>query len=120
MKHIQTIWRLNPVQSAADRESWLGSLVAAVEADFSICCSFVVLPEHRQRVLTWLATKASGPHSVQELPDGRIAVTLGTRQDAVRVRAIYRHCVDQDVIVANRPADEIRGFIAQLKGRLAS
>jgi hypothetical protein len=70
--------------------------------------------------LVWLKAKAVGPYNVEELPDERIAVTLGTRQDAVRVRAIYRHCVDQDMIVANRPADEIRGFIAQLKGRLAS
>jgi hypothetical protein len=120
MKYVQTIWRIDSTQSAADRESWLGSLVATVEAEFPISCSFIIMSEHRQRVLIWLASKAVGPYRVEELPDERVAVTLGTRKDAVRVRAIYRHCVDQYVIVANRPADEIRGFIAQLKGRLAS
>jgi hypothetical protein len=120
MKHIQTIWRLNPVQPAEDRESWLGSLVAAVEADFPISCSFVVLPEHRQRVLTWLETKAAGPYSVEVLPDGGIAVAVGTRQDAVRLRAFHWHCIDQSVVVANRSAEEIHGFIPRMQGRLTS
>jgi hypothetical protein len=93
MKHIQTLWQITPAQSTADRDSWLGSLVATVEADFSISCSFVILPEHRQRVLTWLATKAVGSHSVQELPDERIAVAVGTRQDAVQLRSFHWHAL---------------------------
>ena len=63
MKYVQTIWRINPAQSAADRESWLGSLVATMETEFPISCSFVVLPEHRQRVLTWL--RGQGGRAVQ-------------------------------------------------------
>ena len=94
MKYVQTIWRINSAQSTADRESWLGSLVATIETEFPISCSFVVLPEHRQRVLNWLQAKAVGPYSVEELPDGRIAVALGDRHDAVRLRAFHWHCLD--------------------------
>jgi hypothetical protein len=120
MKYVQTIWRMASTQSAAERESWLGSLVATLEANFSISCSFVILPEHQQRVLTWLESKAVGSYSVEELRDEQIAVAVGTRQDAVQLRAIHRHCVDQSVVVANRSPEQIRGFIGQLKGRLAS
>jgi hypothetical protein len=120
MKYIQTIWRMSSAQSAADRDSWMGFLVATVEADFSISCSFVVLPEHHQRVLTWLEAKAVGPYSVEVLPDEQIAVAVGTRQDAVRLRAIHRHCLDLDVIVANRSTEEIRNFIGQNKNGPAS
>jgi hypothetical protein len=120
MQYVQTIWRMNSAEPAMNRKCWLGSLVATVEAEFPISCSYVVLPEHRQRVLTWLATKAIGPHSVQELPDERIAVAIGTRQDAVRLRAFHWHCVDHNVIVANRSAEQIKGFIGQLKRGLAS
>jgi hypothetical protein len=115
MKYVQTIWRMDSTQSAAERESWLGSLVATVEAEFPISCSFIIMSEHRQRVLNWLASKAVGPYSVEELPDERIAVAVGTRQDAVRLRAIHRYCIDQSVIIASRSADQIHGFIGQIK-----
>ena len=120
MKHIQTLWQITPAQSTADRDSWLGSLVATVEADFSISCSFVILPEHRQRVLTWLATKAFGQYSVEVLPDKRMVVAVGTRKDAVRLRAFHWHCLDHSVIVANRSAEQICGFFGLLKSKRAS
>ena len=41
MKYVQTIWQINPAQSTVHRESWLGFLVATVEADFPISCSFL-------------------------------------------------------------------------------
>jgi hypothetical protein len=120
MKYIQTIWRTTSAPSAVYRESWLGSLVATIETEFPIFCSFVVLSEHRQRVLIWLQAKAVGPHSVVELPDERIAVVVGTRQDAVWLWAIHRHCIDQSVIVTNRSPEQIREFIGQTKNRPAS
>jgi hypothetical protein len=120
MKYIQTIWRMSTSQSTADRESCLGSLLADMETDFSISCSFVVLPEYRQRVLVWLETKAVGPYSVEVLPDRRFAVAVGTREDAVRLRAIHQHCIDHSVIVANRSAEQICGFFGPLKSRRAS
>ena len=120
MKYVQTIWRMDSTQSAAERESWLGSLVATVEAHFPVSCSFVVLPEHHQRVLAWLEAKAVRSYSVEELPDGRIAVAVGNRQDAVRLRAIHRHCLDLGVIVANHSAEQIRNFIGKNKNRPAS
>jgi hypothetical protein len=119
MKYIQTIWRTTSAPSAVHRESWLEFLVATVEADFPISCSFVVLPEHRQRVLTWLPGNAVGPYIVQKLPDERIAVAVGTRQDAVRLRALHRHCLDLDVIIVNRSAKQVNGFIGQMKSGLA-
>jgi hypothetical protein len=119
MKYVQTLWRINPTQSAVDRESWIGSLIATIEAEFPISCSFVVLPEHRQRVLNWLHARAVGPHSVEELPEGRIAVALGDRHDAARLREHHQHCLDQDVIVANRSAEQVNGFIRQIKRGLA-
>jgi hypothetical protein len=78
MKYVQTIWRMNPTQSAVGRQSWLGSLVAEIETDFPVSCSFVALPEHCQRILVWLETKAVGPYSIEVLPDERIAVAVGT------------------------------------------
>ena len=120
MKYIQTICRMSTSQSTADRESCLGSLVADMETDFSISCSFVVLPEYRQRVLVWLETKAVGPYSVEVLPDERFAVAVGTRQDAVRLRAFHWHCLDHSVIVANRSLEQVRGFFGPLKSRRAS
>ena len=120
MKYIQTIWRMSSAQSAADRDSWMGFLVATVEADFSISCSFVVLPEHHQRVLTWLEAKAVGPYSVEVLPGERFAVAVGTRQDAVRLRAIHRHCLDPGVIVASHSTEQIRNFVGKNKNRPAS
>jgi hypothetical protein len=54
------------------------------------------------------------------LPDEQIAVAVGKRQDAVRLRAIHRYGIDQSVIVANRSAEQINGFIGQIKSRLAS
>jgi hypothetical protein len=120
MNHIQTIWRMNSAEPATNRERWLGSLVAEMEADFAISCSFLVIPEHRQRVLTWFETKAAGPYSVEVLPDGGIAVAVGTRKDAVRLRAFHWHCLDHSVIVANRSAEQICGFFGLLKSRRAS
>jgi hypothetical protein len=120
MKYVQTLWRINPTQSALDRESWIGSLISTIEAEFPISCSFVVLPDHREQVLTWLDTKAVGPHSIEELPDERIAVAVGKRQDAVRLRAIHRHCLDLGVIVASHSTEQIRNFIGKNKKRPAS
>ena len=120
MKYVQTLWRINPTQSVVHQDSWLGSLVTTVEADFPISCSFVVLPEHRRRVLTWFETKAAGPYSVEVLPDGGIAVAVGTRKDAVRLRAFHWHCLDHSVIVANRSAEQICGFFGLLKSKRAS
>ena len=120
MKYVQTIWQINPAQPSVHRGSWMGNLIATMEAEFPISCSFVVLPEHRQRVLNWLQAEAVGPHSVEELPDGRIAVALGDRHDAVRLREHHRHCLDLDVIVANRSAEQVNGFIGQMKSGLAS
>jgi hypothetical protein len=120
MKDVQTIWRLNPGSAPVPQGGWLGSLIATMETEFSISCCFVVLPEHRQRVLSWLEAKAIGPYSVEELPDEQIAVAVGRRQDAVRLRAIHRYGIDQSVIVANRSAEQINGFISQIKSRLAS
>jgi hypothetical protein len=120
MKNMQTIWRLNPGSASMQQGCWIGSLVATMKAEFSISCSFVVLPDHRQRVLGWLEAKAIGPYSVEELPDEQIAVAVGKRQDAVRLRAIHRHCLDHSVIVANRSAEQIKGFFSQMKSRLAS
>jgi hypothetical protein len=120
MKDMQTIWRLNPGSAPVPQGGWLGSLIAAMETEFSISCCFVVLPEHRQRVLSWLEAKAIGPYSVKELPDEQIAVAVGKRQDAVRLRAIHRYGIDQSVIVANRSAEQVNGFIGQIKSRLAS
>jgi hypothetical protein len=120
MKYVQTIWRLNSARSTADRESWLGSLAATIETEFPISCSFVLRPEQHQQVLNWVQAEAVGPYSVEELPDGRIAVALGASQDAVRLRALHRHCLDLDVIVANRSAEQARVFIRQMKSRLAS
>ena len=120
MKDVQTIWRLNPASASMQQGCWMGSLVATMEAEFPISCSFVVLPDHRHRVLTWLETKAVGPHCVEELPDEQIAVAVGKRQDAVRLQAFHRHCLDHSVIVANRSAEQVNGFIGQIKSRLAS
>ena len=120
MKYVQTIWQITSAPSAVHRESWLEFLVATIETDFPISCSFVVLPEHRQRVLNWLQAEAVGPHSVEELPDGRVAVALGDRYDATQLREHYRHCLDQDVIVANRSPERVREFISGTKGRLTS
>jgi hypothetical protein len=88
-----------------------------METEFPISCSFVVLPGHRQRVLAWLEAKAFGPYSVEQLPDGQIAVAVGERQDAVRLRAFHRHCLDLDVIAANGSEDHIRGFITRMGRR---
>jgi hypothetical protein len=120
MKHVHTIWRINPAHPTVHRESWIGSLIVTLEAGFPISCSFVVLPEHRQRVLNWLEAEAVGPHSVEEIPDGRIAVALGDRHDATQLREHHRHCLDQDVIVANRSAEQVNGFIRQIKRGQAS
>jgi hypothetical protein len=120
MKNVQTIWRLNAGSASMQQGGWMGSLVATVEADFPISCSFVVLPEHRQRVLSWLEAKAVGPYSVEILPDEQIVVAVGTQQDAVQLRAIHRHGIDQSVIVANGSAEQVNGFISQMKSRLAS
>ena len=120
MKHIQTTWRITSAQSPVHRESCLGFLVAEIETDFPISCSFVVLPEYRQRVLVWLETKAVGPYSVEVLPDRRFGVALGDRHDAVGLQEHHRHCLDQDVIVANRSAEQVNGFIRQIKRGLAS
>jgi hypothetical protein len=120
MKHIQTIWWITSEQSEMNRESWIGILVATMETEFSVSCSFVLRPEQHQQVLNWVQTEAVGPYSVEELPDGRIAVALGASQDAVRLRALHRHCLDLDVIVANRSAEQARVFIRQMKSRLAS
>jgi hypothetical protein len=118
MKDVQTIWRLNPGSAPVPQGGWLGSLIATMETEFSISCCFVVLPGHRQRVLAWLEAKAVGPYSVQELPDEQIAVAVGKRQDAVRLRAFHRHCLDHSVIVANRSAEQVNGFIGQMKSGL--
>jgi hypothetical protein len=120
MKYVQTIWRMNPTQSVVGRQSWLGSLVAEIETDFPVSCSFVALPEHCQRILVWLEAKAVGPYSIEVLPDERIAVAVGTRQDAVRLRAIHRHCLDLGVIVASHSTEQIRNFIGKNKNRPAS
>jgi hypothetical protein len=80
----------------------------------------VVLSEQRQRILDWLQARAVGPHSVKELPEGRIAVALGDRHDAIQLREHHRQCLDQDVIVANRSAEQVNGFIGQIKSRMAS
>jgi hypothetical protein len=120
MKYVQTIWQINPAQPAVHRGSWMGNLITTLEAKFPISCSFVVLPEHRQRVLNWLQAEAVGPHSVKGLPDNRIAVALGDRHDTARLREHHRHCLDQDVIVANRSAEQVNGFIRQMKRGLAS
>jgi hypothetical protein len=120
MKYVQTIWRLNSARSTADRESWLGSLAATIETEFPISCCFVLRPEQHQQVLNWIQAKAVGPYSVEELPDGRIAVVLGDRHDAVRLRAFHWHCLDHSVIVANRSAEQICGFFGLLKSRRAS
>jgi hypothetical protein len=120
MKNVQTIWSLNLGSASIPQRGWMGSLVATMEAEFPISCSFVIRPEHRQRVLNWLEAKAVGPYSVEILPDEQIAVAVGTRQDAVRLRAIHRHGIDQSVIVANRSAEQVNGFIGQIKSRLAS
>jgi hypothetical protein len=120
MKNVQTIWRFNPETVSMRRGCWMGSLVATMEAEFPISGSFVVLPDHRQRVLAWFETKATGRHCVEELPDGRTAVALGSRQDVFWLRKHHRHCVDRDVIVANRSAEQVNGFIRQMKSGLAS
>ena len=120
MKYVQTIWRLNSARSTADRESWLGSLAATIETEFPISCSFVLRPEQHQQVLNWVQAKAVGPYSVEELPDGRIAVALGDRHDAVRLRAIHRHCLDLGMIVASHSTEQIRNFIGKNKDRPAS
>ena len=120
MKNVQTIWRLNPGSASIPQGGWLGSLVATMETEFSISCCFVVLPEHRQRVLSWLEAKAVGPYSVEILPDEQIAVAVGTRQDAVRLRAIHRHCLDLGVIVASHSTEQIRNFVGKNKNRPAS
>ena len=120
MKYVQTIWRINPSRCTADRESWLESLVATVEADFPISCSFVVLPEQHQQVLNWFRPRPSDRTAFEELPDGGIAVAFGDRQDAVRLRAFHWHCLDHSVIVANRSAEQICGFFGQMKSRRAS
>jgi len=117
MKDVQTIWRLNPGSASIPQGCWMGSLVATMETEFPISCSCVVLPDHRQRVLTWLETKAAGPHCVEELPDERIAVAVSERQDAARLRAFFRHCLDPDVIVANRSEDHVRSFITRMGRR---
>jgi hypothetical protein len=117
MKYVQTIWRTNPTQSAVDRESWIGSLIATIEAEFPISCSFVVLPDHRQQVLTWLDTHAAGPHCVEELPGDQIAVAVENRKDAVRLRAFFRHGVDLDVTVASGSEQHVRGFISRMGRR---
>ena len=120
MKYVQTIWQINPPQPSVHRGSWMGNLIATMEAKFPISCSFVVLPEHRQRVLNWLQVEAVGPHSVEGQPNNRIAVALGDRHDVARLREHHQHCFDQDVIVANRSAEQINEFISQMKRRLAS
>jgi hypothetical protein len=120
MKYVQTIWQITSAPSAVHRESWLEFLIATIETDFPISCSFVVLPEHRQRVLNWLQAEAVGPHSVEGQPNNRIAVALGNRHDTARLREHHRHCLDQDVIVANRSAEQVNGFIRQMKRGLAS
>lgn len=120
MKYVQTIWRLNSSRCTADREAWLEFLVATVEADFPISCSFVVLPEQHQQVLNWVQAKAVGPYSIQELPDGGITVALGARQDVVQIRAFHYQSLDQSVIVANCSEEQARVFIRQMKSRLAS
>jgi hypothetical protein len=120
MKHIQTIWRITSARSAVHREPWLGNLITTLETEFPTSCSFVVLAEHRQPVLSWLQAGAVGPHSVEELPDGQIAVALGDRYDAVWLRAFHWHCLDHSVIVANRSAEQICGFFGPLKSRRAS
>ena len=117
MKYVQTIWRLNPEPASMHQECWAGSLVATMEAGVPISCSFVVLPEHRKRVLVWLEAKATGWHCVEELPDGRIAVAVGDRKDAVRLRAFFQHCLDLDVVVANGSEDHVRGFITRMGRR---
>jgi hypothetical protein len=119
MKYVQTIWRIISAPSAVHRESWLGSLVATIETEFPISCSFVLRPEQYRQVLNWVQAKAVGPYSIQELPDGGIAVTLGARQDVVQIRAFHHQSLDQSVIVANRSEEEVRGFIAQMKVGLA-
>src|SRR3954469_24328885 len=113
MKYVQTIWRFNPGSASIPQGGWIGSLVAIMEAYFPISYSFLVLPEHRQRVLRWLEAKAVGPYRVEILPDEQIAVAVGTRQDAVRLRAIHRHGIDQSVIVANHSTEQVNGFIGQ-------
>jgi len=47
-------------------------------------------------------------------------VALGDRHDAVRLREHHRHCLDLDVIVVNRSAEQVNGFISQMKRGLAS
>ena len=120
MKYVQTIWQINPAQPAVHQGSWVGSLIATMEAKFPISCSYVVLSEHRERVLNWLEAEAVGPHSVEELAEEQIAVALGNRQDAVWLREHHRHCLDRDVIVANCSAEQVNGFISQMKSGLAS
>ena len=120
MKDVQTIWRLNPGSTSIRQGDQIRSLIATVEADFPISCSFVVLSDHRKGVLAWLEAKAVGPYSVEDLPDEQIAVAVGKRQDAVRLRAIHRYGIDQSVIVVNRSAEQVNGFIGQIKSRLAS
>jgi hypothetical protein len=120
MKCMQTIWQINPAQPRLNRGSWMGSLIATMEAKFPISCSYVVLPDHRQRVLAWLEAKAIGPYCVEELRDEQIAVAVSKRQDAVRLRAIHRHGIDQSVIVVNRSVEQVNGFIGQMENRLAS
>src|SRR5215218_5180582 len=100
MKYVQSIWRINPAQVTVHRGSWMGSLIATTETEFPVSCSFVVLPKQRQRILDWLHARAVGLHRVEELPDGRIAVALGDRHDAARLREHHQHCLDLDVIVA--------------------
>lgn len=76
MKYVQTIWQTNPAQAAVHQGSWMGSLIATMETKFPISFSLVVLPEHRQQVLTWLAAKAFGSYTVEELLDGRVVVAF--------------------------------------------
>ena len=116
MKYVQTICKIDPARCTADRESWLGSLAATIETEFPISCSFVLRPEQHQQVLNWVQAKAVGPYSVEELPDGRIAVVLGDRQDAVPLRAFHWQCVDDSVVVANRSEEQIRQFFEHMKG----
>jgi hypothetical protein len=97
----------------------MGNLIAHMKAEFPISCSFVVLPEHRQWVLTWLE-KAVGPYTVEELPDGQIAVALGDRYDATQLREHHRYYLDHSVIVVNRSPEQVREFISETKGWLTS
>lgn len=107
---IQSLWTHGD-QSPDTEKTWLGSLVATVEIDFTPASVMLTLGSPPQQLLEWLEANATGKWAVQYLRDGRAVIATNTKYDAFVLRGKFQAHLDFSVVSTDRSPKVVAGLL---------